>query len=336
MVNRNDVAREAGVSTATVSYYMNNSGYVSEKTRKKIEMAIEKLQYIPNPLAKSLTTKDSKQILYICDDISNPFHTEVASGISSGAYAQGYHTMLCSAEDDQEYMLQACRYMVSGVMIACPRVENSTIEAIVKMGIPVVLLENRNFETMPEKVISINIDYKTGIRKFLQKMEQDGHKTIGCVMASQIQKKGEQSSNERKINALFYLLEESTLQLKDDFLIELTDKEENIVSAHKKCLEVMEDKERIPDVIFCSNDTVAVGVVRAVWDRGLRVPEDVAIVGIDNTMLANATYPPLSSIDTHPEEIGKLAVKLLLSVKAGEEVPPENPIFSNFVPRVSC
>lgn len=151
-----------------------------------------------------------------------------------------------------------------------------------------------------------------------------------------ITKKGEKSSSERKINALFHLLEESTLQLKDDFLIELAEKEENIISAHKKCLEVMEDKQRIPDVIFCSNDTVAVGVVRAVWDRGLRVPEDVAIVGIDNTMLANATYPPLSSIDTHPEEIGKLAVKLLLSVKAGKEVPPENPIHSDFVPRISC
>lgn len=206
--------------------------------------------------------------------------------------------MLCVAEEDQEYMLTSCRYMVSGVIIASPKIEPETIEKIIKMDIPVVMLESRNLQTISDNIITISIDYEPGISQILKKVELDGRKTIGCVVANKFNVNKGLRIKTSKLNTLIDLVEKSSLTLDQDFIINLLNNEENMDNAYLRCLEHIKDIKNIPNVIFCSNDSVAVGVIRAVRESGFSIPEDVAIVGIDNTMIGDATYPPLSSISS--------------------------------------
>lgn len=325
MANRKDVAREAGVSTTTVSYYMNDSGYVGKSARIKIAEAIEKLDYRPNLLAKSLKHHDSKQIVYICNEIRNPFHSEIAYGLSEISYKKGYRTMFCTAFSDEEYILNTCDYMVSGIFIASGQISTATIDKIVKLGAPVVLFENRDQKDLNEKVKRIRLDFEPCFRTLLGDLQRRGITTLGAVVAGAVGRKLDQ-----KTETLLELSPEYGVNMLDKFIIGKVDDTKN---AFDFALEKFKTEKEIPQAIFCGNDVTAIGVLRAALDFGLRVPEDLSIIGMDNTIFSQNSAPRLSSIDTFPEKIGEKAFEMLLD--RGEDCETIFTLTPEFVKRES-
>ncbi len=326
MATRKDVAQAAGVSPTAVSYYINNNGYVGKKARENIEKAIKELNYRPNLLARSLTSNDSKQIIYICNEIRNPFHAEVANGVATAASQEGYHTMFCNVGDDQEHILNACRFMVSGAVVVSTKLDTDIINKIAAMGIPLVMLENKQRQNLHKDVTIIQMNYKPSVKEFLERMSQQNRKKIGCITTS---KKADRL--DAKTETLFSLMPEYGLELDENFMVQSA---ENITQSYE--LTKKQLKCSTPDVIFCSNDNVALGVMRGVLDSGYSIPEDIAVVGMDNTVYAQTSFPSLSSIDTKPEELGLLSVELILKKRAGENIEGEQSIFTEFVCRESC
>ncbi len=328
MATRKEVALEAGVSTAAVSYFINNNGYLSQEKRERIAAAIKKLNYRPNLLAKSLKTNDSKQLVFICNEIRNPFHSEVAYGASKEAYNMGYMTLFCNVVDDEDYILKVCSFMVSGVFIATTKIRTKTVNKIAQMNIPVVILGDRTREGLDPSVTSIAIDYTMAMGALLGHVLEQGKERIAYVAASSIQDVAHQ---DEKTKALLKHCTQRGIALNPDWFIENAT---HTQVAYELVNDQIFNQKELPNAFICTNDAAALGVLRAITDHGLSVPEDVIVTGFDNTIYGQMSTPRLTTIDLTTLEISKATIHLLLDKVQGKEVE-EVMITPTFVPRES-
>ncbi|WP_409967581.1 LacI family DNA-binding transcriptional regulator [Bengtsoniella intestinalis] len=314
MATRKEVALEAGVSTAAVSYFINNNGYLSQEKREKIAAAIKKLNYRPNLLAKSLKTNDSKQLVFICNEIRNPFHAEVAYGASSEAYKMGYMTMFCNVVDDEDYILKMCSYMVSGVFISTTIIRTATINKIAQMNIPVVILADRQRQGLDPSVTQITIDYDKAMGALVDHVLEQGKRRIAYVASSGMQ---DSARYDGKTKALFAHCQEKGIALNPNWFVEHATHTQAAYDAVQAKIFTQSD---LPDAFICTNDATALGVIRAITDNGLRVPEDVIVTGFDNTVYGQMSTPRLTTIDLGTLNISRETVGLLLEKCQGKDV----------------
>lgn len=328
MATRKEVALEAGVSTAAVSYYINNNGYLSQEKRERIAAAIKKLNYRPNLLAKSLKTSDSKQLVFICNEIRNPFHSEVSYGASHEAYNMGYMTLFCNVVDDEDYILKVCSFMVSGVFIATTKIRTKTINKIAQMNIPVVILGDRHRQGLDPSVTQITIDYDKAMGDLLTHVLAQNKQKIAYVASSSIH---DQAHQDEKTKALLAHCMEKNITLNPDWFVEHAT---HTQAAYELVSKQIFIQKELPNAFICTNDATALGVLRAITDHGLRVPEDVIVTGFDNTIYGQMSTPRLTTIDLGTLDISRATVHLLLDKCQGKEVAPSiiNPAF---IPRES-
>ncbi len=305
MASRKDVAKLAGVSPAAVSYYVNKNGYVSEKTGEKIQQAIDELQYVPNLIARSLKIKDTKQLLFLCNDIRNPFYSQLVYRATKSVAKLGYTIMFSSVVDDEQYINKILSYQVSGVFASNNKMDVRQINKIAKAQVPVVLLRDLEWNDLDPSVLLVKVDFSTIMNEIVKHLTSQGCSSIHYISSSLLNNLDTKTTS--FITAMgnkSYSIVENISATKD---------------AYDIILEKYKNKECFPDAFVCTNDAVALGCIRAVFDSGLKVPEDVCVVGFDNTNISQFSNPQITTADIDSDAIGDFAVNMLLKKINGEE-----------------
>ncbi len=300
-----DVAEKAHVSIASVSYVINNGPRnVSTKTREKVEKAIKEIGYSPNIVARTLKTSKTYNIGLLVTDLQDLFFSDLISGVQFEALNKNYNVFLCSSENDPDlemhYIKQLEEQKVNGVIIAGSRLDQETLNSIAGKMNAVILSPYRI-----KNAIQFYIDDYSGGWMVGELLFSLGHRKIKFIDGSWIK------GISHRLEGLSGFLSEKgidTHELSGDKVFELTF--ENGMKAAEATM------RKYPDTtaLFCYNDVIAAGAIKACRNMGYEVPKDVSVVGFDNTKISEMVYPSLTSIDSNAREIGVLMAKMLISM----------------------
>jgi LacI family transcriptional regulator len=303
-VDIRDVARRAKVSTATVSRTVNQVATVDAQLAKRVWKAIAELGYYPNRQARALVSGRSRVFGLIVSEITNPFFPEIVQTFETLAVEQKYEILLTSTIHDPKRMELAVRRMIEG------RVDGV---AILTFGMEDELLEHLRFRNLPlvlidvgpkaPRISNIRVDYAHGIRQAVQHLAAMRHERIGFVtgplrLRSAIVRRDAFETSMREIG----------LQVRPEFIVE----GDHRLEGGKLALQKLSELRERPTAIMCSNDLTAIGVMRQAFDLGITVPQELSVIGFDDTRLSDYMIPPLTTIQMSQTELGTLAFNALL------------------------
>jgi LacI family transcriptional regulator len=301
-----DVAEKAGVSLATVSHVINNTRYVSDAVRLKVIESMEIVGYRPNALARSLRRGKTLTIGLILPDSSNPFFAEVGRVIEDEAYEQGYSVVLCNTEGDGEkeshYVKVLTEKQVDGIIFLAEGDRSEPLELLMDQRMAVVLVDEEvpDYKTAVDTVVTNNYD---GGFQATEHLIQLGHKKIACIAGpSPI------TLSAQRIKGYCDALKKHGIDYDENLVVKGDFHQESGYDQTKQLLSF----ENRPTAIFACNDLMAMGSLRAAFEMGFSVPRDLAILGFDDISFASYTIPPLSTISQPKDELGRLAVQLLI------------------------
>ena len=311
MANIHDVAKRAGVAPITVSRVVNNNGYVSENTRQRVEAAIRELDYIPNALGPSLRSKRTMTLALVLSDITNPFWTTVARGVEDTANAQGYHIIIGntdeSPEKQEEYLSFLLKKQVDGFLLV-PASSRSSL-TLQKRRVPFVVLDR---QVPGEPLDSVRGDSVGGAYELTKHLLELGHKHIALITGRQ-----DHSTAFDRVTGFSQAMQEAGLTANQQVYWG----EFNQQTGYDYTLKALQTSPR-PTAVFASNNFIAIGVMRALRDQGIRVPEDMSVVAFDDLPQA-ITIDPFFTVASQPAyEMGQKGTELLLS-RLNEEGPAE-------------
>jgi LacI family transcriptional regulator len=323
-----DVAREAGVSIATVSRVLNGIDVVNEDTKKKVLEVIEKLDYRPNILARSLKTQKSSTIGIIIPDISNPVYPEIVRGAEDVASIYNYNIMLCNTDLDLDREKESFNVlrekMVDGVIYMSNSLESDIKNTIKSMEIPTVLVDTIDSE---KNLPSVAIDSYGASYDAVKYLIDKGNKTIAYIGYHE-----EKSSEYSRIYKGYKKALGESLTLDSSLVYFGSLKAED---GYKGINEILNYKK--VDAVFCANDEIAMGAINALRERGIQVPAEVDVMGFDDISLASIYHPKLTTVAKPLYDMGSVAMRLL--IKIIDKLPVEERNFllpHTIVERESC
>jgi LacI family transcriptional regulator len=329
----NDVAREAGVSITTVSRVLNNNYPVKQETRQKIENAIEKLRYEPNAMARSLITKKTAMIGVVVPGITNLFFPTIVEAIEEYAKTKGYSISLCNTGGDSNAETDVVQKLVSrqvdGLVVIDPTIENLEKEYYEKLSktVPIILVNGAPSGT---KCNFVCYDEEIGASEAFKYLLKLGHKKIAFV-------RGHKSfSYDIKEKMYLDMIKDKGLTYKKVLNVGKGNKIEVVESTESQVEKLLLQEER-PTAVFACNDLMAVGVINACRKSGVNVPEDMSVIGFDNTLLAEVTHPKLTSVDQNMKQIGhRAALELLDIIENGSQGRKTITLDTKLIVRESC
>jgi LacI family transcriptional regulator len=314
-----DVAEQAGVSVGTVSNVVNRPERVTESTRVRVRDAIRTLGWVPNGSAATLRAGRATLVGLIVPDIRNPFFTDVARGAEDMAAANGEAIVICNTDwllpDEQRALDALARQRVRGIIINPAGEDERYLEWLSDRGIALVLLDHRR---SAGHVSSVVVDDVLGGRLAGEHLLQLGHRRIALVNGPLSIPQCE----DRRVG-LVAALTDGGLDPERNLIeieVEAMDAASGLAAAERH---FTPSPPSSPTAVFCANDLLAIGVIHGLRRLGLRVPDDVAVVGYDDVELAAMTDPPLTTIHQPSYELGATAYELL---RSGSE--PEQRLFS--------
>ncbi|QGH36946.1 LacI family DNA-binding transcriptional regulator [Gracilibacillus salitolerans] len=312
-----DVAEKAGVSIATVSKVINNTGNMRDTTRQKVMKVMEELNYFPSVMASALTGKKTQTLGLLVPDISNPFFSEMARTIEDRAHERGLSVIMCSTDEDEEkekkYLELLRRKQVDGFIIASSFHEKKLLEDIKNTRIPLVMLTQ---DAGSLGVTSVSVDDFTGGFEATSHLLSLGHQNIVIIAEQRL-------SSKMRIYGFREAYETNGYKYQEDMVIQTTASIEN---GKKSLEEILKKKER-PSAIFACNDLIAIGVIQGAREHGINIPVDMSVVGFDNTILATTTVPSLTTVAQPINEMGKKVVDVIVSNINNEEPNAERILF---------
>ncbi|HEX3894270.1 MAG TPA: LacI family DNA-binding transcriptional regulator [Terracidiphilus sp.] len=297
------VAAMAKVSIATVSRTINGSPLVSDKLTKRVWQAIEQLNYFPNTHARSLVSGRSRILGIIVENITNPFFPELIQNFEEIAVGNGYEILVSSSNSDPAILTTCVRRMierkVEGVAMLTFGEEEPVLDQLAFHEIPLVLAE---FHLENPKTSTILLDYATGIRAAVDHLAELGHDKIAFLAGPhQIHSAMTRENNFRAA------MEAAGLPIQKKWVIECDHTLKGGVTGFTR-LQALTAR---PTAVLCSNDMTAIGVLRAAYMQGLRVPHDLSVVGLDDIDFAEFTLPPLTTIRLSRRELARAAFEAL-------------------------
>lgn len=307
-----DVAEKSGVSIATVSKVINNTGRISDKTRKKVLQIMEELDYQPSVVASALSGKSTFTIGLTLPDLANPYFAELARAIEDEGRKHGFNVFICSTDNDvhkeEEYYQLFMKKRVDGIIMVSRDKQNVVVKKILNEKVPLVMIAR---EILSAPVTSVMVDdYYGGMQAGLHLLQQ-GHRRI-AVIAENLTELG----SKERLRGCSDALKEAQLELDPKLVIEGG---YSLESGKKATKELLQQKRR-PTAVFACNDILAIGAIQAARESGLHVPEDLSIVGYDNTILATIIDPPLTTVAQPMNEIGERSVTLLVQQIQSKEM----------------
>lgn len=328
-VTRNDVAKLAGVSPAVVSYVVNKSKYVSPEKTQAVEKAIEQLQYRPNMQARGLKTNRSMQIAFVCDNLRNDWLEEAEKLL----FEKGYYVSHCYSKDGEEYIQMLISRQFDGIFMMSNRFSTAQLNEIADAGIPIVLYKTRKYGELRPNIATVAPDYRDAVEKCVNYLAMRGHKRIALIPPIRYKTSGIYSDGFR-IKAFINAMEKNGLEVKENLICTDTKTLDSIL-AHIFSIVVGTPEER-PTAFITGNDYMAVQIMGYLKKLGLRVPEDAAVIGCDNTYLSMAATPLLTSVDFSKAEFSKKLANTMLELINGEKIEPTQYIKVSIVIRESA
>ncbi|HWT73598.1 MAG TPA: LacI family DNA-binding transcriptional regulator [Mobilitalea sp.] len=313
MANIKDVAEKAGVTVTTVSRVLNNRGYISEKTREKVHKAMEELNYQPNELARALLKRKSNLIGLVIPDVSHPFFAELSYFVEYYAYEKGYKILLCNASRDstkeKDYIDMLKRNQVVGIIMGSHTLETSEY---LKVGLPIVAIDRFLSERIPY-ISSDNYNGGAAATKLLidKGCKKLAHISGPLTLNTPANKRYESFVDIAKENNIPYVVVETQLNRFDE-------------EEYKRIIYKLFQEHPDIDGIFASSDLIAACAIAVSNVLGKEIPENIKIVGYDDTAIASLIVPALSTIRQPIEKIGEMAVEIILDELNGKEVNKTN------------
>lgn len=301
-----DVARAAGVSRQTVSRAINNKADISSATRERVLDAVKELGYRPNRLAQGMVTQRTRTIGLMLADIANPFYPELARGVQDAARSSDYNTMLCNTDDDPEKQLVLFRSLlaqgVDGIIAFAYQVDDELMTEFANVFRPIVLI-NRDFSH--PHVSTLMVDNERGAIAAVDLLVKQGHRVIGALTNI-----NPSFSFSRRLKGYMNQMAQHGIEVEPSWV---SGGEPSLDGGYAAARQLLHDHSNMT-AIFCHNDLMALGAVRAIHDLGLRVPQDVAVIGFDDIQLATMATPALSTVHVDKYEIGRKAAERLFNM----------------------
>jgi len=300
-----DIARLAGVSTATVSKVFNQTGNISEKTRRRILEISRELNYQPNVLASALNGKKTFSLGLLIPDMVNPFFAELARNVEDRAQELGFNLIICNTDNDMKkevkYIQLLRQKSVDGIIVATGVRNDEFLKELIDQNVPVALVA-REMSVLATSTVLVD-DFAGGYNATRHLIDL-GHKRIAVIAESM-----SVSSSKERVRGYRHALEEAGLVYAEE-LVAASDF--SIESGRETAQAILRQAER-PTAIFACNDLLAIGAMQAAKELGIRVPEELSVVGFDNTILASITDPPMTTVAQPIRAMGHQVVDLIVS-----------------------
>ncbi|MEJ6950438.1 LacI family DNA-binding transcriptional regulator [Natronospora cellulosivora (SeqCode)] len=311
MATIRDVAEKAGVSIATVSRVLNKQSAVKPSTKVKVEKAIKDLNYQPNYLGRNLRRAETKLILVVLQNISNPFYAKVVKGIEDIGHKNNYNIMICNTDSDptreRSYLELLLNKLVDGVILMAPEIEAEELDQISKNFPLVQCCEYKEGTQAPH----ISIDNLAAGYTAISHLIKLGHNRIGMISASNRLLSAIQREKGYKKALL-----DAGIEFDTDLIKYGSYGFNGGLRAAKELLNM----DKSPTAIFTISDITAIGAIKAIKEKGLKVPDDIAVIGFDNTSIASMYDPQLTTIAQPRYDLGRISMEILLDIINNEDV----------------
>jgi LacI family transcriptional regulator len=307
-----DVAREAKVSVASVSRVLNGTGGVTPATQKIVREVADRLHYVPDSAARSLITGRTHTIGAVLPDLYGEFFSELIRGIDLAARARGLHLLVSSSHDGVEDAAAAVRAMrgrVDGLLILSEYVDAAFLDANLPSNLPAVLL---NSAVKLARYPVLNVDNRAGASAMVQHLVQAGRPRIAFITGPKTNFDAQQRDKGYRTAMAKYVPDGPLNIVAGDFSEE---------SGYRAGQELLAQKKR-PDAVFAANDMMAVGCLMAFKEAGVRVPQDIALAGFDDILIARYVSPALSTVQVRIADLGRAALESLAALlDSGAKTP---------------
>jgi len=332
MATMADVARRAGVSTATVSHVINNSRYVSDETQNKVLAAIVALNYRSNGLARMLRRNQSGSIGLLISDIANPFFPDVVRGVEDMARAHGYNVILCNTDEnatkERHYLDVLLEKRIDGFVVTPSGDNQQYFRELIASGVPISFVDR----WLPGlNVDTAVVDNVEAAHRAVTHLIDLGHRRIGIMVASL-----QSSAITERLDGYRQALSDAGIPFRPEYVAA---SQSNIEAAREEAALLLTQAPR-PTAVFGTNNLVTIGCIHALAGRQLRCPEDVAVIGFDDFAWASAFHPALTTVAQPSYALGKRATEMLMARLTHKQntpiVPHKETLRATLMIRESC
>jgi DNA-binding LacI/PurR family transcriptional regulator len=308
-VTLKQICEEAGVSKATVSRVLNNHPLVSKETREKVQLVIKRLNFTPNALARNLSLQRTDTIGVLFPWIFSGFFSTVLYGIDSAAREYDYHVITSLSHDEEDENSMALSLLqerrIDGLILMAPSLPADKIREIKNLDIPFVVLQRE----IPDAEVSfVSVDNFDGGFKATKHLIEKGHRRILAIAGPE-----ESQDSSRREEGYREALKEAGIKFDPDLVIRSEFNKETALPS----FEHFRQRFAMPDAVFCFNDDIGLGLLKYLKTIGVRVPEDLAVIGFDGIEFTD--FAELSTIATPMKEMGEQAVRLLIKQLENKE-----------------
>ena len=299
-----DVAKKAGVSFATVSRVINKSGYVSKEKADLINRTIAELNYHQNKLARSLNTKRTNLVALLIGDITNPYYPQLTLGVEETANKFDYRVILCNTNGDpvkeKRYINDLVGMQIDGLIFAQSRVEKEYYSKLVKLNIPIVILDEQIPIPNCDRIL---FNHRKGALDITEYLIKSGYKRIAHITGPI-----NLLTAQERINGYLDALKSHSIKP----IHQLIKNSEYTIESGKQAMEMILTLKDPPDAVFAANDLIAIGAMEAIKSKGLKIPTDIAVAGFDDITFARITEPKLTTVCQPINQMGGLAMRVLI------------------------
>lgn len=318
MVTVKEVAKHAEVSLATVSRVINGASNVSPAIRTRVQAAIKELGYFPNHAARSLVRRQANSIAILMRNLHSSFFTDLIRGMEEAAFSTNRNVFFCSLGKEAAYRDQYIQFLTGGVSDAIILYgslfsDQPLIEHLHEVHFPFLLIEN-NFQNLPVNQFLVN--NQEGARCAVEYLISQKHTRIAHFMGNPNKK-----VNLERFNGYTQAMQGNGLNIRDDFLHNIFDAD----MAYRAAQELMRQPAALrPTAIFCSNDRIAAHAITGIMDLGLKVPQDMSVMGFDDQRVPSDDYagPRITGIRQPLYEMGRDSIRVITELLGNEVHPP--------------
>ncbi|GGB32644.1 LacI family transcriptional regulator [Lentibacillus populi] len=312
MATIQEVAKRAGVSVATVSRVINKRSKVSMKARIRVEQAIKELNYEPSVLGRNLRNSESRLLLVLLPSISNPFYSEIINGIEDTAIGQGYNILLCETDSNPEreaiYFNMMRNRLADGIILMDPTVNQENLHELASKY-PVVQCSEFDEDG---NISYVTINNQLAAYQAVKHLIKLGKQKIALINSDEkfLYARERRSGYEKALKEFAIPIEEKWIYNTDNLSFE----------SGQQAMRFLLNQEDRPAAVFAVSDLFAIGALKEINSNGLRVPDDIAVIGFDKISFSNMTYPTLTTVAQPMYRMGCISANMIINKIKGEEV----------------
>lgn len=325
MATIKDVAKLAGVSTTTVSHVINKTRFVAEDTTKAVWDAVSALRYSPSAVARSLKVNTTKSVGMIITTSEAPYFAEIVLAVEAYCYQQGYSLFLCNTQNEfekiQNHLDMLVQKRVDGVLVMCSEYNENSLELFNGTNIPMVVMDWGPSDNKNDRIIDHSFE---GGYLAARHLIDNGHKEIAMISGYLIK-----TTAKARFDGFLKAMKEAAIEVRPEWVLENDFEPEGGYESMNNLLKL----EKLPTAVICGCDAMALGVISAITEKGLSVPQDISVIGYDNIHSSRFYAPPLTTIHQSKTRLGQMALDLLLE-RIKENDKPHEPTVLEFFPEL--